>query len=479
MLWLLLAQAADTDVLHMKDGRTLAVIINSESDVAIEVELLVKGAKGQTTGAARMTVAKGDVVSIDRLSPEARAKLRARLDEFGSRKRRLAEALARIKPEKTTLGSKPALKTTGPNFEIVSTCEEAFLKEATFALEEIFTGYQSYFGLQRNKDRKVRLVLLADLREYVDFQTATFGGAVMNPAFYAPKENIVVAYNMIQKEEGSKANAQIREFNAAIEDLKKKITAEERKIDQEVKAARKSIGDQAVELRKQINAGNAANKTKLKDDINRQERELVASLKEEEKKLDAQLNEFRKACTAKIEENNAIVQKNQAVIRNQNRKMFETLFHEGFHAFVANYLYENNDKVEVPRWLNEGMAMYFEMSVVEAGELIHGGLHKELTAMLKEKVKAGAHVPLRRVLQGGPETFLIVHEKDADRSTLFYAESWALTHFLTGRVKREQLDRYVAAVLNGAEKDKAFETMLGKKVEAVEAEWLDYVKSLK
>jgi hypothetical protein len=463
----------------MKDGRTLAVVLNAETDAAYEVELLVKGPKGQTTGASKMTVAKSEVASLQKMSDEGRARLKARLAEFRTRKRRLADALAQIKTEPASVGSARGRKTIGANFEILSTCEDPFLKEATFYLEEIFTAYQGFFNIQRNAQTKITVYLLNDLNEYVEFQRRLFGGAVMNPALYAPQKNIIVAYNMVQKEEAADANASIREFNARIESLKKELTAEERRIDAAVKEARKQVAAQAADLRKQIAQSDAANKGRLRDEVNRQERQINAQLKEQEKVYDQQLAELRRACTAKVEENNKLILQNQQILASQNRRMFETLFHEGFHAFVANYLFERSDTVEVPRWINEGMAMYFEMSVVEAGELIHGGLQKELLKTLQEKAKGGGLVPLRKVLLGGPEQFLVTHEKEGDRSTLYYAESWALAHYLTGRVAREALEKYVADVLKGAAKDKAFETMMGKSVEAVEADWVEHVKKLK
>jgi hypothetical protein len=479
LLGALLAQALETDVVSMKDGRTLSVLILSETDAAYEVQLVVKGAKGQTTGTARMTVNKADVAKVERMSDEARAKLTARATDFATRAQRRAAALAAVKPVPTRLGDRPALKTVGANFEIVSTCEEPFVREVTCSLEEIFTAYQGFFNIKRNAGRKIAVTLLATPEEYVDFQKKTFGGAILNPAFYGPERNIIVAYNMIQKEEAARVNGEIRKASAQIEEMKKKLTAQERAVEKSARDARQNIADQAAAARRQVNESNAANKAELRKDIDQQEKALLANLKEREKEIQREIAEYRKACQADIAENTKILELNRTVLREQNRRMFETLFHEGFHAFVSNYLFEDGGTIEVPRWLNEGMAMYFEMSVVVAGELVHGGLQKDFLKTLQERIKAKAHLPLRDVLRGGPEMFLVTHVKDADRSALAYAESWALVHYLTGRVNRETLGQYVTDVLRGAEKDKAFEKMMGKSVEAVEKDWIDHVSKLK
>ena len=50
------------------------------------------------------------------------------------------------------------------------------------------------------------------------------------------------------------------------------------------------------------------------------------------------------------------------------RQMFTRLFHEAFHAYVENFVYPQ-DKCDVPRWLNEGLAQVFEEGILELGTL--------------------------------------------------------------------------------------------------------------
>ena len=54
----------------------------------------------------------------------------------------------------------------------------------------------------------------------------------------------------------------------------------------------------------------------------------------------------------------------------------------------------------------------------------------------------------------------------------------ALVHFLTRSVSREQLNCYVADVLAGSPKDIAFEKLMGKSVEQVQPDWIEYIKTL-
>src|SRR5262249_11218184 len=66
---------------------------------------------------------------------------------------------------------------------------------------------------------------------------------------------------------------------------------------------------------------------------------------------------------------------NDGKFETATRQLFQTLYHEAFHAYVGNFVYPpagrgNPDGPgELPRWLNEGMAQVFETAVFEAGEL--------------------------------------------------------------------------------------------------------------
>ena len=45
--------------------------------------------------------------------------------------------------------------------------------------------------------------------------------------------------------------------------------------------------------------------------------------------------------------------------------MFRRLYHEAFHAYLDNYVYESPG-YEIPTWLNEGLAQVFAAGLLEA-----------------------------------------------------------------------------------------------------------------
>jgi hypothetical protein len=156
--------------------------------------------------------------------------------------------------------------------------------------------------------------------------------------------------------------------------------------------------------------------------------------------------------------------------------MYETLFHESFHAFAANFLWAESDNAALPRWLHEGLATYYERSAIEAGELVHGGTHPRMLEMLR----SAPLMPLEKVISAGAEVYQVSHASEAERSTSLYAHAWGLAHFLVARgTSKEAFEAYVKDVAAGAHKVGAFEKLLGRELKGLDAEWLRYLTQLK
>lgn len=116
--------------------------------------------------------------------------------------------------------------------------------------------------------------------------------------------------------------------------------------------------------------------------------------------------------------------------------MLRTVRHEGFHQYF--------DQVtdHAPRWLNEGLAEYFEVSRRVGGKWRDGGVHEAHLELLS----AADHVPLAEFLFQGPGTFYA-------RAPLHYAQAWALVHFLleSGPAERERFDALLDGLIAGEE----------------------------
>lgn len=113
---------------------------------------------------------------------------------------------------------------------------------------------------------------------------------------------------------------------------------------------------------------------------------------------------------------------------------FSTVYHEYFHVFARARF------GQLPLWLDEGLAKFWEMTSIDDDEVRIGVLSKRNLKTLADEPSLPLPV-LFAVDHGSP------HYEDTEQSALFYAQTWALVHYLllgddTGE-RRRQLARYV------------------------------------
>lgn len=464
------AGGADRDVLHLRDGTLKEGVIASETDDAIVLEIPLRGAKGETIGLGKTVFPKAQILKVDRMAEGARAKTRERLAAFSDRASLMTAALEKIRPIPTTLlEGRPGFRTESDVFVLHTTCPELLAKETTHALNQMFAAFQRHFAVRRNLGKKVSVYFFASRAEYDAFQKATMGGAVMNPAFYDPRANHIAAYNRVETAKAEAVRKAILEAEREIEDIKAKINREEVRIDRQVREIKARLNDLVTQAKR-----DARGDPKAEAEINRQKKEILDDLKRQEQEVRDQLNGYRRRMNDSIEQNRSVIRANRTVLAHQSRAMYETLFHETFHAFAANFLWTERDDGRLPHWLHEGMATYYERSVVEAGELIHGSIDATMLDLVKRST-----VPLEKVVVAGGEAFAVTHPQELDRSNAHYASAWGLAHYLVSKgTTRDQFEAYARASQSGDAK-RAFEALSGKPLSQFEPEWRAYLSGLK
>ncbi len=118
---------------------------------------------------------------------------------------------------------------------------------------------------------------------------------------------------------------------------------------------------------------------------------------------------------------------------------FRTVYHEYFH-----YLARRNVG-PLPPWLNEGLADYWATIDVRDEEVLVGRPDYDYLRLLKRS----APLALETLFAAGNES---PHYRREETSTLFYAQSWALTHFLqSDERRRRELAVYVSRLGAGAD----------------------------
>jgi tetratricopeptide (TPR) repeat protein len=142
-----------------------------------------------------------------------------------------------------------------------------------------------------------------------------------------------------------------------------------------------------------------------------------------------------------------------------------------FHEYVHLILHDQNG-MRYPAWFDEGLAEMLSTVAFSPGLAVMGGIPTSRAPTLVY----GTPLGLRRIMTARN----VMHWSDRAIS-MFYAESWALTHFLHtshlsgGERHIDQLVDYLQRVLSGTERDAAFELAFEASYEEFEADFLRHM----
>ncbi|HYG76994.1 MAG TPA: DUF1570 domain-containing protein [Planctomycetota bacterium] len=418
------------DVLKLKNGDEHRGLLVSEDNKEIVFDLVMSGKNVSKIMLSRTTFSKDEVADLKKITDQERSAARtyiataedqARKDSILEKEVVLEEVMlpALKDANKQVRGKKIELE----HFTIISNAGDDFLKRAAFRLNKVFNAYKQYFGVDRNTGKKVTVLIYGSMANYY----ADAGQGIKNPAFYAPDHKLICAGVDIAKYE-----AQIAQIRAHHKDLTSQLT--EWKI--KVNNARSQVQQAVSRARDQINAGGkgttAAGQAAM-DRISQQQRDWQVQIGQHEKVV----NDLQ----AQIE---ALNRRNDIVFNEYTQAMFATLYHEGFHAFLDNFLMPEGLSRQVPRWLNEGLAQYFEVSRIEADRLILGQDSRERLALLRKFKNENALIPLDKFATAGQSDYIVHEISNLENSTKNYLQAWLVTNIIgeKGRLKKEVLQEY-------------------------------------
>ena len=156
---------------------------------------------------------------------------------------------------------------------------------------------------------------------------------------------------------------------------------------------------------------------------------------------------------------------NDKLFDEATRALSKRLYHESFHAYLANFVY-SPDRDEMPRWLNEGLAQIFETALFEGDEARIGHADPERLKRARAALAANELVPIRDLLRAGPKQFLVVHATDRETSDRYYLTAWALASYVAFEKKvlnTKELDAYCRATHDNDDPLAAFAALVGQK----------------
>jgi tetratricopeptide (TPR) repeat protein len=155
------------------------------------------------------------------------------------------------------------------------------------------------------------------------------------------------------------------------------------------------------------------------------------------------------------------------VIRN-TRGMAETsiILHEYVH-----FLVRNNGSLSYPQWFDEGFAEYLSSGGMRRGNFEVGRFPEDR----RSSFLYTAWIPIEKILS--PEGY---SDWNHDKKAMFYAEAWALVHYLLTRADRKtsfsaDMAQYLSLNESGQDNISAFEEAFGTTVEGLNKQVKDYI----
>lgn len=146
---------------------------------------------------------------------------------------------------------------------------------------------------------------------------------------------------------------------------------------------------------------------------------------------------------------------------------FDTVFHEYSHFLTGNTM------GIPPVWLNEGLAQVYQTFETRSGG--KSALIGQASADYVRLLRRSSLMPLGELLA---VDWLSPTYNEGDRRTVFYAQSWALVHYLmlANGPRTGQFSRYVGLLTRGVGPDSAFTQAFGADRAALERELQDYIR---
>lgn len=152
---------------------------------------------------------------------------------------------------------------------------------------------------------------------------------------------------------------------------------------------------------------------------------------------------------------------------NSQQDPFAIILHEYTHLLVRN------TSGNVPTWFNEGLAEYYSNFTITSDQKVVVGRPIASHVYLLRQNKM---LPLRTLFQVDPKS---PYYNERDKQSIFYAESWALMHYLilgNGGQRMTQLSKFVELISAGSPMEKAFRETFAMTFEAMEKELRAYIQ---
>jgi len=396
----------------LQDGTKLRGLIESESRHAVDF-LEIHRPPGRATYLVGRIIDRRDIDQIHPLPADQRKQLQERifLQRRGLRAEFEMGQMSRVDLTTVNNGGMTFYHYSGDWFEFDSTAAKTITQRCVVRLEQMFMAYRYVLPPRRDADAVVpfRIVLFGSNEQYFHYLRQQ-QVSIVNPSYFDVSNNLVVVGSDVNRIQKQVERATAR-HNEVLTDYQ----------------------DHEAEFREQLTQ---LNMQLQKEKIEEKERVAI---------LNAARARWREEFRDIASRISVAERKNRALLDDTIDQLLKRLYHEAFHAYLENYVYDS-ETYDVPRWLNEGLAQIFEVGILDGGRLRVDAPRGELLAKLQNDLQSDAPLRISDVLAADQVKFLVPHRSELSTSRRHYLYSWGLAYFLAFQqptLTGDAMDQYV------------------------------------
>ncbi|MBI2481122.1 MAG: DUF1570 domain-containing protein [Planctomycetia bacterium] len=435
----LAATAVPLETVTLKDGTTYKGLLQSKVKDEIEfVEIFRR--PGMPMSATVRVVDPDQVKQYVPLAADGRRVLEEHIHRLRHRVAIEAGNQARVAIVAAPANGPYAWEYSGPWFQLTSTADDESTRRCIVRIEQIYRAFRQLIPATVSTRRPLRIVLYGSIDEY---QTAlrTLGTEIENLAFYAAREHTIFA------------GAELTSYSQRLQSIRAAHQETLRDLDTEAERFRTQLKAYSEKLAKQ--------------GLGREQ------IKEEMARRNAAWNRERLLLERQVSETD---RRNDVAFAEVTGRMFRRLYHEAFHAYLTDYVVTDRS-APVDRWLNEGLAMIFEVGQLDGDTLRIDAPNMVLLAQLQRDLASTNSLSLSELIVSTERDFLATHARFTTAPR--YAYAWGLAYYLM--FEKQLLSPESLATFRGPTdqlKVQRFETLTGKPLREFEVEWREAMLSL-
>lgn len=145
---------------------------------------------------------------------------------------------------------------------------------------------------------------------------------------------------------------------------------------------------------------------------------------------------------------------------------YGTIFHEFVHFIIDT----NFGKSDIPAWFNEGLAEYYQTFEIDKDIKVKLGLPQGNHLLLLQQSEL---LPLETLFKISNYQ---LHQQGNHSRSVFYAQSWALIHYMVQTGKADGLNKFLNLSLKNKTQEAAFTEAFGMSYKEMEKELRKYVR---